>query len=262
MLPRSRRGGAPSHSRVPRHHGNVSSTPSFQARIVPASSPAARRRDVDVRDRDRARGCAVCPRVRLPVMMALLWTLVTADPGTPAANGGVATVIHTLFNSLYKPSGLFASRHSINIHSEESDREEINWPRCTYGEHHVCSDGQERQTPWHMRNRASSNFNPWAMLPHRSYKPTFPRHPPRLPARHEKSTPYHSRKSFSKLDSRFVPLRRVSRRNSQSMLIGYARVSTQHQNLDLQREALTKAGCKKVFDDILSRSRTERPGLS
>jgi DNA invertase Pin-like site-specific DNA recombinase len=31
------------------------------------------------------------------------------------------------------------------------------------------------------------------------------------------------------------------------MLIGYARVSTQDQNLDLQREALTKAGCKKVL---------------
>ncbi len=31
------------------------------------------------------------------------------------------------------------------------------------------------------------------------------------------------------------------------MLIGYARASTQDQNLDLQIEALTKAGCKKVF---------------
>lgn len=47
-----------------------------------------------------------------------------------------------------------------------------------------------------------------------------------------------------------------------SMLIGYARVSTQDQNLDLQREALTKAGCQKVFEDRISGSRAERPGLT
>ncbi|WNV04756.1 recombinase family protein [Candidatus Methylospira mobilis] len=46
------------------------------------------------------------------------------------------------------------------------------------------------------------------------------------------------------------------------MLIGYARVSTQDQNLDLQIEALTKAGCEKLFDDKISGSRAERPGLA
>ena len=46
------------------------------------------------------------------------------------------------------------------------------------------------------------------------------------------------------------------------MLIGYARVSTQDQNLDLQRTALIKAGCQKVFEDTVSGSRAERPGLA
>lgn len=46
------------------------------------------------------------------------------------------------------------------------------------------------------------------------------------------------------------------------MLIGYARVSTQDQTLDLQRDALTKAGCSKIFTDTVSGAATERPGLS
>ena len=31
------------------------------------------------------------------------------------------------------------------------------------------------------------------------------------------------------------------------MLIGYARVSTDDQNLDLQRDALDKTGCEKIY---------------
>ncbi len=46
------------------------------------------------------------------------------------------------------------------------------------------------------------------------------------------------------------------------MLIGYARVSTKDQNLDLQIEALQKAGCEKIYEDKISGSRTERVGLS
>jgi DNA invertase Pin-like site-specific DNA recombinase len=46
------------------------------------------------------------------------------------------------------------------------------------------------------------------------------------------------------------------------MLIGYARVSTTDQNLDLQIAALTKVGCEKIFDDKISGSRAERPGLA
>jgi DNA invertase Pin-like site-specific DNA recombinase len=46
------------------------------------------------------------------------------------------------------------------------------------------------------------------------------------------------------------------------MLIGYARVSTQDQNLDLQIDALTQAGCKKLFQEKMSGSRAARPEFS
>ena len=46
------------------------------------------------------------------------------------------------------------------------------------------------------------------------------------------------------------------------MLVGYARISTQDQNLDLQRDALLKAGCQKFFEDKVSGTRADRPGLN
>jgi DNA invertase Pin-like site-specific DNA recombinase len=45
------------------------------------------------------------------------------------------------------------------------------------------------------------------------------------------------------------------------MLIGYARVSTQDQNLELQFLALNKIGCEKIYQDKISGARNNRPGL-
>jgi DNA invertase Pin-like site-specific DNA recombinase len=46
-----------------------------------------------------------------------------------------------------------------------------------------------------------------------------------------------------------------------AMKIGYARVSTQEQSLALQLDALCKAGCRKVYEEVISGARVERPVL-
>ncbi len=46
------------------------------------------------------------------------------------------------------------------------------------------------------------------------------------------------------------------------MYVGYARVSTQDQTLNLQKDALEKIGCTKIFTDTISGAQAERPGLT
>lgn len=45
------------------------------------------------------------------------------------------------------------------------------------------------------------------------------------------------------------------------MLIGYARVSTSEQSLDPQKDNLVAEGCEKIFTDIASGAKMDRPGL-
>lgn len=46
------------------------------------------------------------------------------------------------------------------------------------------------------------------------------------------------------------------------MKIGYVRVSTHDQKIDLQTDALKVAGCEKIFQDVASGAKDERQGLA
>jgi DNA invertase Pin-like site-specific DNA recombinase len=45
------------------------------------------------------------------------------------------------------------------------------------------------------------------------------------------------------------------------MYIGYCRISTADQNLDLQIQALKEAGCEKIFEEVASGAKDDRPKL-
>lgn len=53
----------------------------------------------------------------------------------------------------------------------------------------------------------------------------------------------------------------IETKEYKGVLIGYARVSTQEQTLNLQNDALEKIGCSKIFTDTISGATTERKGL-
>ncbi len=42
------------------------------------------------------------------------------------------------------------------------------------------------------------------------------------------------------------------------MIIGYARVSTSEQNLDLQRDALKRSGCERIIEETASGGKPSR----
>ena len=54
---------------------------------------------------------------------------------------------------------------------------------------------------------------------------------------------------------------KMSFKKDTPMLVGYARVSTQEQNLDLQIHALEKAGCEKIYTEKASGAKRDRPEL-
>lgn len=45
-------------------------------------------------------------------------------------------------------------------------------------------------------------------------------------------------------------------------MVGYARVSTAEQDAALQEDALGQAGCGRIFRDVASGAKTDRPGLA
>lgn len=67
--------------------------------------------------------------------------------------------------------------------------------------------------------------------------------------------------SFENSKPTETPVSAVATPTASALKIGYARVSTRDQNLDLQIAALNAVGCQRIFDDTMSGTKRERPGL-
>jgi DNA invertase Pin-like site-specific DNA recombinase len=70
-----------------------------------------------------------------------------------------------------------------------------------------------------------------------------------------------SQKCILRVSYATLPETSPSKQRHEYMLVGYTRISTLDQNLDLQRDALLCAGCEKVFTDIASGIQDGREGL-
>lgn len=59
----------------------------------------------------------------------------------------------------------------------------------------------------------------------------------------------------------FIYVYQLTFKRQEIMKIGYARVSTQDQNLDRQRDQLRQDGCERIYEEKVSGARNDRPEL-